>query len=109
MHTDALQLPRLCVPRCKGVIQNKLLLLLLLLLPENGRLKGAFTSPPGVFRVNFTFSLNISCVYGIKQKIALHCLTAVFSTFTHTQTRGLLEKVWFEYDSSGINWSMSGV
>ena len=34
--------------------------------------------------------------------------TAVFSTFTHTQTRGLLKKVWFEYGSSGINWSMSG-
>ena len=29
-------------------------------------------------------------------------LTAVFSTLTHTQTRGLLEKVWFEYESSGM-------
>ena len=43
------------------------------------------------------------------ENIAVSELTAVFSTFTHTQTRGLLEKVWFEYESSGINWSMSGV
>ena len=35
--------------------------------------------------------------------------TAAFSTFTHTQTRGLLAKAWFEYELSGINWSMSGV
>ena len=42
-------------------------------------------------------------------KVENIAVTAVFSTFTHTQTRGLLEKVWFEYESSGINWSMSGV
>ena len=28
---------------------------------------------------------------------------------THTQIRGLLEKVWLEYESSGINWNVSGV
>ena len=29
---------------------------------------------PDVFRVNFTFSLHVSCVYVIKQYIALHSL-----------------------------------
>ena len=31
---------------------------------------------PDVFRVNFTFSLNVSCVYVIKQYIVLHCFKA---------------------------------
>ena len=31
---------------------------------------------PDVFRVNFTFSLNVSCVYVIKQYIVSHCLKA---------------------------------
>ena len=39
----------------------------------------------------------------------VHTLADVFSTFTHTQTRGLPEKVWFEYESIEINWSMSRV
>ena len=36
-------------------------------------------------------------------------ITAIFSTVTHTRTRALLEKVWLEYESSGINLSMSEV
>ena len=31
---------------------------------------------PDVFRVNFTFSLNVSCVYVIKQYFVLYCLKA---------------------------------
>ena len=36
-------------------------------------------------------------------------LSAVFSTFTHTRSRLILEKVWLEFESSGINSSVSGV
>ena len=38
-----------------------------------------------------------------------HALRAVSSTFTHTRTRLILEKVWLEFESSGINLSVSGV
>ena len=36
-------------------------------------------------------------------------LSAVFSTFTQIRTRLKLEKVWLEFESSGINLSVSGV
>ena len=70
-------------------------------------------------RSDFSFLLHFSMKFMKANKIAPdwtprfggYCvwLLAVISTFTHTQTQGQLEKVWFEYESSGINWSMSGV
>ena len=57
-------------------------------------LTGSNTSDIFVFWRNAFFVCHVAPLH-------LKC-TDIFSTFTHTLTRGLLEKVWFEYETSGI-------